>query len=134
MPTDPPLVLSRLDCERIEPLLDVAGAEAFAELRDELARGEWREPHEMPRDVISMNSRVRFRDLDGGAERGITLVYPRDADGSGRNVSILAPVGSALLGLRVGQSIDWPMPGGRAARLQVVAIDYQPEAAGDFHR
>ena len=134
MSTVPPLVISRLDCERLEPLLDAAGADAYPELRAELERSELREPADMPGDVISMNSHVRFRDLDSGVERDITLVYPRDADGSGRNVSILAPVGSALLGLRIGQAIDWPMPGGRATRLEVVGIDYQPEAAGDYHR
>jgi regulator of nucleoside diphosphate kinase len=64
----------------------------------------------------------------------LTLVYPRDADGSAHKVSVLAPVGSALLGLRVGETIDWPMPGGRSARLQVLAIRYQPEAAGELHR
>ena len=67
-------------------------------------------------------------------ERELTLVYPRDADGSSEKVSILAPVGSALLGLRVGDVIDWPMPGGRSARLHVLAIRYQPEAAGELHR
>ena len=70
----------------------------------------------------------------GSHERELALVYPRDADGSAHKVSILAPVGSALLGLRTGDSIDWPMPGGRTARLEVLAIRYQPEAAGELHR
>ena len=134
MTSSPPIVISRLDCERLEALLEQVDAQAYPELRSELERGELREPRAMPGDVISMNSRARFRDRDTGAEREITLVYPRDADGSGQRVSVLAPVGSALLGLRIGQAIDWPMPGGRSTRLEVVAIDYQPEAAGDFHR
>jgi regulator of nucleoside diphosphate kinase len=64
----------------------------------------------------------------------MTLVFPRDADGSADKVSILAPVGSALLGLRFGDSIEWPIPGGRTIRLRVLSIQYQPEAAGDFTR
>src|SRR3546814_8305637 len=67
----------------------------------------------MPGDVISMNSTARFLDENSGEERELTLVYPRDATGEPGRVSILAPVGSALLGLRVGQSIDWPMSGNR---------------------
>ncbi|HEY0310252.1 MAG TPA: nucleoside diphosphate kinase regulator [Luteimonas sp.] len=132
----PALVLSRLDCDRLEALLEqpaYSGAQYDA-LRDELARAEVREPRDMPPDAITMNSTARFRDESSGEERELTLVYPRDADGSPDKVSILAPVGSALLGLRAGQTIDWPLPGGRSTRLQVLGIRYQPEAAGEFHR
>jgi regulator of nucleoside diphosphate kinase len=138
MSTDPspPLVVSRLDCERIEALLEQPGnaGPGLDGLRDELARAELREPRDMPRDVITMNSTARFRDDASGSEREITLVYPRDVDGSSDRVSILAPVGSALLGLRVGQAIEWPVPGGRTIRLQVLEVRYQPEAAGEYHR
>ena len=134
--TKPALVLSRLDVDRLEALLEQpaqAGA-AFDALRDELARAEVREPRDMPADAITMNSTARFRDESTGEEREITLVYPRDADGSAEKVSILAPVGSALLGLREGQSIEWPVPGGRSTRLVVLAVRSQPEAAGEYHR
>jgi regulator of nucleoside diphosphate kinase len=138
-PLRPPLLLSRLDVERIEALLeqpqfrhlDTAGLQA------ELARAELAEPGHMPADVITMNSTalVRVEDGDrGDHQRELTLVYPRDADGSAEKVSVLAPVGSALLGLRVGDRIEWPMPGGRSARLEVLAVRYQPEAAGELHR
>ncbi|MFT3898384.1 MAG: nucleoside diphosphate kinase regulator [Thermomonas sp.] len=135
----PPLLLSRLDVERIEELLDqpqFRGMNADA-LRGELERADVVEPAAVPADVITMNSiaRVRVDDAGSGAhEHELALVYPRDADGGAHKVSVLAPVGSALLGLRVGESIDWPMPGGRSARLQVLAIRYQPEAAGELHR
>jgi regulator of nucleoside diphosphate kinase len=86
----------------------------------------------MPSDVITMNSTARFA-LNDGSEREITLVYPRDADAGTGKVSVLAPVGSALLGLRVGDSIRWPAPGGDID-LRVLSIRYQPEAAGDLHR
>ena len=95
---------------------------------------ELREPRDMPSDAITMNSTARFRDESSGEERELTLVYPRDADGSPDRISILAPVGSALLGLRAGQSIEWPVPGGRSTRLVVLGVRYQPEAAGEYHR
>ena len=135
-PVRPALVLSRLDCDRLEALLEQpaqSGAQ-FDALRDELARAEVREPRDMPADAITMNSTARFRDETTGEERQLTLVYPRDADGQPDKVSILAPVGSALLGLRIGDSIEWPVPGGRTIRLQVLSIRFQPEAAGELHR
>lgn len=135
----PPLLLSRLDVERIEALLEKTSSNTLniSALQDELARAEILAPSEMPADVITMNSTASVRLEDGvlgDHEHELTLVYPRDADGSSDKVSILAPVGSALLGLRVGDAIDWPMPGGRNARLHVLAIRYQPEAAGELHR
>jgi regulator of nucleoside diphosphate kinase len=131
----PPLLLSRLDVERIEALLEQPAFRALdtAALQGELGRAELAEPAAIPADVITMNSiaRVRVDDpMQGAHEHELTLVYPRQADGSADRVSILAPVGSALLG----DSIDWPLPGGRNARLQVLAVRYQPEAAGDLHR
>lgn len=135
----PPLLLSRLDVERIEALLETPSTNSLnnSALQDELARAEILEPRDMPADVITMNSTAQVRLEDavlGNHEHELTLVYPRDADGSADKVSILAPVGSALLGLRVGDAIDWPMPGGRNARLHVLAIRFQPEAAGELHR
>ena len=133
-PIAPAILVSRLDCERLEALLESPAAEYHdtAALRAELERADIVEPAQMPRDVITMNSTARFA-LNDGSEREMTLVYPRDADGGAGKVSILAPVGSALLGLRVGDSIRWPAPGG-AVDLRVLAIRYQPEAAGDLHR
>ena len=135
----PPLLLSRVDVERIEALLEQPSFSALdtRALQEELARAELAEPAAIPDDVITMNSTARVRvddPLQGAHEHEITLVYPRDMDGSADRVSILAPVGSALLGLLVGDAIDWPLPGGRNARLQVLAVRYQPEAAGDLHR
>lgn len=134
----PALLLSRVDVERIEDLLDRPQYRAVNTdaLREELERAELLEPGAMPDDVITMNSTALVKVVDGASEHEheLTLVYPRDADGSSDKVSILAPVGSALLGLRVGNSIDWPMPGGRSARLHVLSIRYQPEAAGELHR
>ena len=131
----PPLLVSRLDAERIEALLEqpqYSGLNTRA-LQDELARAEIAEPAQMPADVITMNSiaRVRVEDRElGNHEHELTLVYPRDADGGADKVSILAQVGSALLGLRVGQTIQWPMPGSKTSELRLLEVLEQPEAEG----
>ena len=90
-------------------------------------------PVDVPPDVVTMNSTIRFVDDSNGAEFEFTLVYPADA-GKPDTISVLAPVGSALLGLSVGQSIAWQVPGGRELDLRVLAVVRQPEAMGEFHR
>lgn len=133
-PVLPPICVSRFDLERLERVLDAVGDRPEHErLRAELERAEVVEPFEVPPGVVTMNSRVRFADEETGEEREIGLVFPRHADAELGRVSILAPVGTALLGLSVGSTIEWPVPGGRTRRLRVVGIPYQPEAAGDFH-
>lgn len=136
-PTQPSIVISSSDLERLETLLDrpqhasAAGADL---LRQELNRADVRSPQDMPTDVITMNSTARFLNVDSGETREMSLVYPGDADAAAGRVSILAPVGSALLGMAVGQEIDWPGPDGRHLRLRVEEILFQPEATGDFTR
>ena len=103
-------------------------------LKEELAQAEIVTSDEIPADVVTMNSTARVVDVDAGEEHELTLAYPRDADGDPRKVSVFAPVGSAILGLRVGQAIQWPMPGGRERTLRIEAIRYQPEASGHLHR
>jgi regulator of nucleoside diphosphate kinase len=131
------IILSRLDVERIESLLEnpaLRDSPAAERLRAEFDRAEIVEPKDMPADVVSMNSSADCVDEASNKHYTLTLVYPKDADADAGRVSVLAPVGSALLGLRVGQTIDWPGHGGRTLRLKVTAIQYQPEAAGDLHR
>ncbi len=84
-------------------------------------------------DVVTMRSRVRVRDLETGRKSIYTIVPPADANVAARRVSVLAPMGTALLGYRVGDAVEWSMPGGRR-RLLVEEILYQPEAAGDEPR
>lgn len=137
MPTQTPITLSRLDVERLEALLDtptLRDSAVNARLRAEIERAAIVEPGAMPADVVSMNSNVDCTDEASGKHHTLTLVYPKDADADAGRVSVLAPVGSALLGLRIGQGIDWPGEGDRMHRLKVTAIHYQPEAAGDLHR
>ena len=132
-----PITLSRLDVERIEALLQnpaLRGSPVAERLHAEFDRADVVEPKDMPADVVSMNSSAECVDETSNKHYTLTLVYPKDADADAGRISVLAPVGSALLGLRVGQTIDWPGQGGRTLRLKVTAIHYQPEAAGDLHR
>ncbi len=133
MSSTPAIIITRLDLQRLERLLDSLdeygpGAEA---LEKELARAQVVGHDEVPAGVVTMNSRVHCREEGSGKDWHLTLVFPEDAGGEGR-VSILAPVGSALLGLSVGQQIDWPGPGGKSLKLTLLAVEYQPEAAGAY--
>lgn len=136
MSTPPPITVSSLDLERIERLLDndaTSRLPGIESLQAELDRASVVEPKEIPPDIVTMNSVVRFRDDDSGKEYELTLVYPDGAGKSG-TISVLAPIGSALLGLTVGQSIAWVVPGGRTITLRVLELVRQPEAMGELHR
>jgi regulator of nucleoside diphosphate kinase len=87
----------------------------------------------MPADVVTMRARVTVEDTVNGRRRELVLVYPEEADASASKISVLAPVGVAILGLRVGDTVEWPLPNGRTTHLRIVEIPYQPEAAGDLH-
>lgn len=122
--------LSRLQnhLERLEGTLSDA-AEA---LGDELLRARVIPSEEAPPTLVTMNSRVVFENLDTGRQREVTLVYPNEANAEAGRVSVLAPVGSALLGLSEGQEITWPLPDGSRGRFRITRIVYQPEADGRY--
>ena len=133
----PSIVVSTRDMARLEALLDspaLSRHPAAVALAQELERAQVLPPEEIPEGIVTMHSRVDCEDELHNEKHSLTLVYPHEADFDKGRVSILAPVGSALLGLSVGQTIDWTAPGGRKLRLRVTAVHYQPEAAGDFHR
>ncbi len=137
MDPTPKITVSSLDSERLEKLLDSLPGNAFpgkAELEAELARASVVDPKDVPSTVVSMNSRVRFRVESSEEDFNLTLVYPKDMDSSGDKISILAPVGSALLGLSEGDQIEWPAPGGGFLRVRIEEVVYQPERAGEYHR
>lgn len=131
------IIVTETDLERLQRVLDVHGSGRNAELAElleqELGRAEVRSAQDLPADVVTMNSTVVFEDEETGSRREVTLCYPQDARSDEGRISVLAPVGSALIGLSVGQSIEWPVPGGRTRTLRIVAVPYQPEAAGHFH-
>lgn len=136
MNSRPQVVLTSQDLDRLEALLETLPANAFPvkELRAELDRSEIVEPEQIPPSVVTMNSTVRFSIDSSGDDFCLTLVYPKDVDGSGEKISILAPVGSALLGLSTGDEIEWPRPGGGMIKVRIVEIVYQPEREGKFYR
>lgn len=116
------LILTQSDFEKLNSLLDVAQPDIAELLKEELSRAEIVANDELPVDVVSMNSKVIFKDLDTDKESVVTLVYPQDANIDEGKISIFAPVGSALIGLRVGQVINWPLPNGKEKRIQVVSV------------
>jgi regulator of nucleoside diphosphate kinase len=140
--TPPPQPKSRIqvtapDHERLRRLVDTwsraRDRQSVEALTDELDRAEVVAAEGIAGDVITMNSRAVFKDEQTGESREVSLVYPQDSDADTGRISVLAPVGSALLGLSVGQIIDWPLPSGRRKRLRIVKVVYQPEQAGHLH-
>lgn len=133
----PTIIINELDAERIDRLLEqpsFASLPVAAALNDELDRAQMCAPQDMPADVVTMNSQVKFRDLTTGEVRTRTLVYPANMTDSSTQLSVLAPVGAALIGLRVGDTIHWELPGGIATHLEVLELIWQPEAAGEYLR
>lgn len=132
------IYVTEFDKMRLTELVQVAAEfgrqdkEYLSGLEGELDRSKVLPSKDVPKDVVTMNSRVRVRDLDSEKETTYSLVFPRDADISENKISILAPLGSALLGYRVGDVIEWKAPAG-IRRIKIEEIPYQPEAAGDYH-
>lgn len=126
------------DINRIRGFLDLAvrrqGGPKFKTLESlsrELASSTIVEPQEMPGDVVTMRSRVLLHYPATGTQEEFELVYPADADISQRRVSLLAPLGAALLGHKKGTMVEYPAPAG-VLQVEIVDVLYQPEAAGDF--
>ena len=131
----PSITLTRLDVQRLEKLIDSLddALPGVIALQAELDRAETLVSHEeVSPNIVTMNSRVHCREQSSGKDYHLTLVYPKDANPDEGKISILAPVGSALLGLQTGQHINWPAPGGKTLKLELLEVIYQPEAAGDF--
>lgn len=122
------------DMKRLRALLKSleSSDEGRKGLNAELDHARVVDSSEIPHDVVTMNSRVTLRDMDDDEVMTCTLVFPGKANADEGLISILAPVGTAVLGQRVGDVIEWPMGSG-VIRLRVEEIHYQPEAAGDYH-
>jgi regulator of nucleoside diphosphate kinase len=139
MMTERTISLTEFDRKRLSELIHVARSFSardqghLKQLRTELDRAETViDPAHIPSDVVTMNSKVRVRDVDSDEKMVYTLVFPADADLEEHKVSVLAPIGTAILGYRAGDTIEWNVPAG-TRRLKIEQILYQPEAAGDFH-
>lgn len=133
-----PIYITEFDIKRLRKLLwdaqstDYRRSEYLENLEMELNRAEVVLPKDIPGDVITMNSTVCLEDLDTQEQEIYTLVFPEDADLGQGKISILAPIGTAMLGYKVGDTFEWNVPEG-IRRLQVKRILYQPEASGDYH-
>ncbi len=133
-----PIRITAFDLDRLRKLvLDALGtsyrkSEYLESLRNELDRAEIVLSQEIPNTVITMNSRVCLVDQETGEEEIYTLVFPEDADLAQGKISILAPIGTGMLGYEVGDTFEWDVPAGKR-HLRVERIIYQPESAGDYN-
>jgi len=128
------IFITDADCGRLRRLIagrrgtNSADCEYLDILEQELDRAEIVEPDAVPRDVVTMNSEVRLQDLDSGEVRFYRLIFPGQ-NRTGDSVSVLAPIGTAMLGYRVGDVVEWRVPKG-LRRLKILEVVRQPEAAG----
>ena len=133
------IIISDADHQRLEALIESVRCDASLRddyldaLEGELKRARVVPQSVMPPEVITMNSVVRLRDLDSEETEEYELAYPADADMAHNRISVLAPIGTAILGYRLGDVIEWPVPAG-LRRLRVEEVLYQPERAGVLHR
>lgn len=131
------IYITKYDLARLRELLQVGISfaerdhESLESLQNELDRAHIVEPAAVPHDVVTMNSRVRLKDLETNEEKAYTLVFPSEAKLEQQKISILAPIGTAILGYRAGDAVEWRVPGG-IRKLRVEEILYQPEAAGQY--
>ncbi|WP_299072412.1 nucleoside diphosphate kinase regulator [uncultured Paraglaciecola sp.] len=136
MKTRPEIIMSSIDSDRLYSLIESLpknSVPGINELENEISRATILESKEVPSNIVTMNSTVRFFVESTQKNFELTLVYPKNMQSNGKTISILAPVGSALLGLSIGDEIEWPKPGGGNLSVRITQIIYQPERSGDFH-
>lgn len=131
------IYITEFDLARLRELVDVGirfkeRDRAYLEtLQSELDRAHVVDPTAIPHDVVTMNSRVRLKDVETGEESTYDLVFPADANIEEHKISILAPIGTAILGYRAGDTVDWEVPAG-SKKVRIKEIIFQPEAAGRY--
>jgi regulator of nucleoside diphosphate kinase len=136
--TNRKLHITDFDMERLQKLLEGThnwnpkDRDYLEHLEEELSRAVVVPSKKVPGDVVTMNSQIRVKDLDTGKEMLIQLVFPSEADFERGKISILAPIGTALIGYRTGDTVEWKVPAG-VRHLRIDEVIYQPEAAGDYH-
>ncbi len=132
----PPITITSLDEKRLMSLLTTRVGLAYRNearrLREELRRATIAEPEAVPPTLVTMNSRVVYAEDEGGVAREVTLVYPWSPRWQSA-LSIFSTVGTALLGLRVGDRIAWKIDEWTTRTFRILSVPYQPEAAGHWH-
>ena len=132
----PKIFITTKDAAKLRELIRKAyhseyrGSDYLKKLADEIEKASVVQPDQIPSDVITLNSTARLVDQKTDEEMLYTLVFPENADISHGKISILAPIGTAMLGYKVGDVFEWDTPGGKRT-IRVKEILYQPEAAGD---
>jgi regulator of nucleoside diphosphate kinase len=130
--------ITDFDMERLRKLLEgtkhwnLKDRQYLEHLEEELDRAVLVPSKKIPANVVTMNTHMRVKDLDTDKEMSVQLVFPSEADFERGKISILAPIGTALIGYCAGDTVEWKVPSG-VRRLQIEEITYQPEAAGDYH-
>jgi len=130
--------ITNFDYQRLKELLKVAKEFKYQDrndlkkLENELARAMIVDSRDVPPNVVTMNCKVELLDLDKNKKMTYILVFPSEADISQGKISILAPIGTAILGYRIGDTVIWQVPAGQR-RIKIQRILYQPEASGDYH-
>lgn len=131
------IIITEVDRERLHDLMAsefvqvIGPVEYLDDLRAELLRAKVVSPEQAPRNVVTMNSSVVLRDLSSRERETYTLVFPEDADIAQGRLSVLAPVGTAILGQRIGDELKWRVPAGWR-KFKIERILYQPEREGVF--
>lgn len=125
------------DYQRITGLMEFAALqnknpEIADRLKKELQYAKTFPQDKISRNIVTMNSRARLREITSGREIEITITYPQDADPKEQKVSVFSPIGVALLGCREGDITSWRVPGG-IGRFKVEEVLYQPEAEGHYY-
>jgi len=129
--------MTSFDMERLESLIQTHRSSSpkrkaqIDRLEKELDRAVIVDPKDIPADVVTMNTKLRLRDETSGEEMVLSLVFPADANLEKNRVSVLAPIGTALLGYRVGDIIEWEVPSGTKT-FRITETLYQPEASGHY--
>ncbi len=129
--------ITKYDKKRLDEIFAVADEFNYRDRNDlkilvkELGEANIVESKNIPPTVVTMNSKLRFRDLDNDVSTDVTLVFPAEANYDAGRLSVLSPIGTAMLGYAEGDTIEWSVPVGKR-RIQIEKIIYQPEAAGDF--
>lgn len=126
--------LTQTDHARLQGLLTRGAPPSAEAMQDMLDNSDLVPSPAVPPTVVTMYTRVLLQDLQEDTQSTLTLCYPQDADVGTGQVSVLSPVGAALLGLRAGEIASWRSPRGEERRARILSILYQPEAAGDFLR
>lgn len=130
--------MTEFDIDRLEAFLEGAkksyryDRKVLESLQEEIGRSRVVESRQVPPDVVTINSRIRLRDLDAGQEMILTLVLPGAANFAEGRLSVASPIGTAIIGYAAGDTIAWSVPSGTKS-IRIEEILYQPEAAGDYH-